>query len=549
MASTPMPDLTAPQNVGFVETDTAPIIHSVRWRHLPARHIFTDVGEVIRYHENNLLVINMAQHKVSYLDIYLLRNVTLSNMRVYLRFIRDTDGVLIEEPYTIGEGGATIKLENDPVNPELQVVKGIAFTQEDLGNGTPMYDFPSMSNEGIYEVWLKAVTNTGNELHVRVPFEWDLSAIPPTDPDPDPDPNTPGTIGYDEYQVIIIEGSSPFTKRPTTHYRMAGVGVLEVPHCFTRIETPGLPSISKPSDDPIVGDKPVEPCALTVVVDKASVNVGEIVKLIPTHVNTSGILDELYVYDTLDFKEVGDGEFESLRSGTATISVTIIYRDGQECTVDNTVTSIQLPPPCTLQAIATKTSMAIGETFKINMVHGNASGVANEDIVYDVASFTYDVATEVYTAKIGGAYMFTIAVEYKDGQRCLVTLAIDVAAPTPPPEPPPGTLLCGQQAEGGTGFGEFKYQVTETGKYYIAYNFDAADDTMHLWIGGKKVYSSPTTNYDNGSPFSFNYKPSDGELKVVMNDGSTGTYWTYTLYCPSNVPAEVKDSPKLKHVN
>lgn len=548
MTSTPMPDLTAPQNVGYDVTDAAPIIHSIRWRHLPTRYTFTDVDDVITYHESGPLVINMVKHTASYLDVYLLRSITLKSVKVYLRFIRDTDGVLIEEPYTVGEDGLAIKVENDTANVDLQVIRGIVFTQIDLKDGTPMYDFPSMSNEGIYEVWVKAVTSTGEELHVRIPFEWEFNVQPPVEPPPvDPPPVTgEPQAGYDEYQVVIIEGGSPFTKRPTTHYRMAGVAMLEIPYCFTRVDTPAKPSIDKPAEVPVIGNAPTGPCAMQLSTDKTSLEVGDVVTLIPTHGNKTGIIDTTYDFDATAFKEVGEGQFEALKEGTHTIGMTVIYGNSQECTVAVTVTATQLPPPCNLKATATKTTMPVGDTFKIDLIHGNTTGVDNKGIAYDSTSIKFDAITEVYTATVGGTYLFTVVVTYKDGQTCSTTVMIEVTAPT---TPPPGTLLCGQQAEGGTGFGEYKYQVQETGKYYIAYNFDGADDTMHLWIGGKKVYSSPTTTYDNGSPFSFDYKPADGELKVVMNDGSTGSYWTYTLYCPSNVPTEVKNSPKLQHVN
>lgn len=568
MAVTPVPDLTVPQNKGYVDTDTAPIIHSVRWRHLPSRYIFTDVNDVITYHQDGPLVINLDLHTVSYLDVYLRRDVVISEMKIYLRFVRESDNVLIEEPYLVGENGNTMKIEPDPVNGNLSVVKGIAFTQEDLNNGTPMYDFQNMSNEGVYEVWLKTVTDSGNELHVRVPFQWAIATTPPEDGGTTTEPTTPPSVDpdklhvrYDEYYVTIIEGDSPFTKRPSTHFRMAGVGMLQTPHCYERVETPKQPPIEKPADEPIVGDNPVEPCSLAVSPKQATAEVGKTVKFTLSHGNKSGIVRIDKKYDSNGLQELSDEEFEVLKEGSFSIEFIVVYKDGQECKVAVAVTGTPAPipepepepepptpaPSCQLKATSSKSSMLVNDTFKIDLTHGNTSGIVTTVISYPNDSFTYDDITKTYRALSAGAFVFEIKVKYTDGQECTTHVTVDVSAPTPPPEPPPGTLYCGDDsvANGNSGFGEYKHAVTEDGIYYIKYDFLGAPDRMYLWIGGKLVHDTGSRTYSAGSPFAFRYKPSDGELKVVMNDGSSGSQWRYTLYCPSNAPSDVKASAPL----
>lgn len=472
MAVTPVPDLSVPQNVGYDETSTSPVIHSARWRHLPSRYTFSDVQDVITYHDQGSLVIDIQSHSVSYLDIYLLKDVGITEFKVYLRFVRETDGVLIEERYTIGEGGRRLEIVNDPSNDNLKVVRGIAFTQNDLLDGTPMYDFMSMTKEGIYEVWFQALTSTGEELHVRIPFQWanltndGSSGGGDSGEDGGTSPET-GKLSenYDEYYVTLVEGSSPFTKRPSTHFRFAGIGMLANPFCFERIDdlqnpsdianpdTEEPPVIDRPSEEPIVGDDPLdEPCDLTLVDNLIMKEVGQIADFELVHSNNSGIVDIVGNYNPSYLEEVGETSFRVLNEGTFTVNFDVIYENGQECSVSATVT---------------------GE------------------------------------------------------------------------EPSEPSLSCGETAYGDRGHGEYIHDVSESGLYYVDYDFKSAPDTMYVYVGDSLIYSTGEMSNKDGSPFGFNYDPSQGQLKVVMNDGGSGTIWEYTLYCPSNVPDNVKNDATI----
>lgn len=557
MTVTPVPDLTVPQNVGFADTDTAPIIHSIRWRHLPSRYIFNDVGDVITYHQKGPLIIDIKQHTVSYLDVYFLRSAGIVSARAYLRFVKNTDGTLIEEPYTVGESGNTIVLADDTVNPDLLVMKGIAFTQTDLGDGTPMYDFMSMSDEGIYEVWVKAVTSDNKELHVRIPFQW-ANLVPST---PDGTGGTPPPSGvedhspklehYDEYYVTIVEGDSAFTKRPSTHFRMAGIGMLQAPYCYERINTPPQAPIMKPVDVPIIGDTPAPPCALELSPISLQGDVGSTVKFTLVHKNTSGVLKVVTQVDDTAISDLGDGEVEILKSGTFPVTFIVTYNDGQECKISGTVTGVTPPPQpepptpvptpspftCDLSVTGDLTA-EVGQTITLQLDQGaNSGGVVDVSYPQEVTK----TGDYTFTSPTIGAYTIEFTVTYPEGI-CKKTVVIEFTAPTQQPSPTsPGTLMCGHTADGDTGYAERTVNATESGVYYIEYNFFAAEDRMYVYAGNKLIYDTGLKTYSSGSPFGFHYSPADGVLKIVMNDGKgTGTRWNYTIYCPSNVPNDIK---------
>jgi hypothetical protein len=564
MAVNPVPDLTVPQNVGFVDTDTAPIIHSVRWRHLPARYIYSDVTDVITYHQDGPLVIDINTHNVSYLDVYFLKNVGIVSAQAYLRFVTETDSTLIEEPYTVGEGGKVIEAVADPVNSNLLVMSGIAFTQKDLGDGTPMYDFMSMAEEGVYEVWVKVVTDTTNELHVRIPFQW-ANLVPGsgdggggTTPPNDGEDHSPTLDKFDEYYVTIVEGDSAFTKRPSTHFRLAGIGMLQNPYCFERVETPALTPIIKPADEPIIGDTPAQPCEFEVTPTSKQVKVGSTDKFTLVHKNTSGVLKVALKTDTSAITDLGEGEFEVKKSGTFPAEFITTYIDGQECKYTVSIQGVTPPPPpqepepnpdptpeptpepnptpftCDLSITGTTTAQ-VGQSVILTLSQGKNNGgvisVAKPSEVNLTGFYTF-------TSQTAGAYQIEFTVTYPEGI-CRKSVTIEFTSP-PPTTPPPGTLNCGQTANGDSGFGEYTHSVTEDGIYYIEYNFFAAPDRMYVYAGDTLIYDTGTKTYSDGSPFGFNYKPSDGELRVVMNDGSSGTKWSYTLYCPSSVPTDIK---------
>jgi hypothetical protein len=555
MAVTPVPDLTFPQNQGFEENDTSPIIHSVRWRHLPSRYIFADVHDVVTYHQKGPLVIDINAHTVSYLDVYFLKDVGITEAKAYLRFVRKSDGTLIEEPYLFGEGGRSITIEPDVVNQNLMVMKGIAFTQRDLGDGTPMYDFISMAGEGVYEVWIKAVTDTNKELHLRVPFQW-ANLVPDSGGTGGSGNEGSGSGGgvegelhaqYDEYYVTIVEGDSPFTKRPSTHFRLAAIGMLMKPYCFVRKDTPKQPPIEKPADSPVIGDKPTPPCALTINPTTVNKSTGETATFTLNHANTSGVLKIETKFDNTALEDLGNGSFKVLKNGTFPVDFTVIYNDGQECKVTGTIVG---EFSCEFDVTASVTTTEVGQTITFTYNHGKNSGLL-KGVSMELPPEVTKVGDNKVTSNTAGAFQIKFIADYGDGNLCEKTLIVEFTHPTPPPSgggdngSGGNVILCGQTANSSSGFGEFTHPVTEEGIYYIEYDFFGAVDRMFVYVGGNLIYDTGERKYKDGSPFGFHYKPSDGELKVRMNNAGSGTKWAYTLYCPSSVPQEVKDKATI----
>ncbi|TKI29296.1 hypothetical protein FC683_19105, partial [Bacillus cereus] len=113
-------------------------------------------------------------------------------------------------------------------------------------------------------------------------------------------------------------------------------------------------------------------------------------------------------------------------------------------------------------------------------------------------------------------------------------------------KPGENVLKCGQTAQGGMGYGEYIHAVSEEGICYVEYDFFSAPDRMRVFVNNELIYDTSRKMDKEGSPFGFYYKPDDGELRVVMNDGQDkGSRWSYTLYCGSSVPSDVKLKAKI----
>lgn len=432
MSVTPVTDFTFSQNDGFVLTDTSPIIHSIRWRHLTSGYTFINVEDVTVYHETNDLTIDINTTPLSLIDVYFRKSAGITSAELYLRFVRESTGTLVEEPVTIGEGGKTISLL-DATDPDLQEMTGVAFTNQDQGDGTPIYDFLSMAGSGMYELWVKATNSTGT-LHLRVPFQFAGLTSTTTTTEP---------IDHDGYIVSVVEGSSPFTKRPTVGFRPAGVGLLKQAFCFSRVLTPPTLSVSNPSPGPISGI-PVTPPLCEFEVSPASINglVGDIVSFVPTHKNTSGVQIIDAIYDTTKLDQISDFEFELLVSGNPTIIFEVVYNDGQMCDYEVTlsVSELQLSFSCDLSLDVSTVAPASSSSpeslcqFSItgdDTVHGevtiffshaNTSGVSSLTSSYDTSLLSLASGTNdkhVYkTLADNGNVDLILEVVYNDGQVC-----------------------------------------------------------------------------------------------------------------------------------
>lgn len=438
--STPLPDLTIPQNVGFDTADTSPIIHSIKWRHVPDVVEFSSVGEVITYHDTGVLKIDIQNHKASYLDIYFLRNSTTTNMSVTtrLRYVSPTTSLTVIEPITKGEKGKQLTLTNMDENSTLLHMGSLVFTHIDLKDGSPAYDFTTMANEGVYEVWVACETEDGKELNIRIPFEFsnfDKRDEKPTDPDEDDHPKeATERKAQDEYVVKIVEGDSPLTKVPSTHFRMAAVALLKKKYCFERmpIEVKKFETTPPPPPPP-----PPPPCGLKANIEDDSPSIEDIVKVVLTHSNTIGIVSETYTTDSESLDDKGNGYFKCISEGTASIHVVVSYIDGQQC-----------------------------ET----------------DIAFDIAGRTARCGEIVKSSK--------------------------------------------------SGYDSTTYGTNIKGTYTINYDFYDTDDVMNVYAGTKLLHTTGIKKNKEGSPFTFDYDPKDGKLKVVMNEEGEGFGWEYSLTCP-----------------
>lgn len=440
--SIPVPDLTTPQNVGFDITDTSPIIHSIKWRHVSDAVKFSNVGEVVAYHDTEILKIDIQNHKASYLDVYFLRNNMTKNMSVTarLRYVSPTTSHMVIEPITKGEKGKQLTLTNMDEDSTLLRMGSLVFTHIDLKDGSPAYDFTTMANEGVYEVWVKCETDAGKELHIRIPFEFsnfDKRDEKPTAPGEDEPPKeTTERKAQDEYVVKIVEGDSPLTKVPSTHFRMAAVALLKNKYCFERmpVELKKFESTPPPPAPP-----PPSPCGLKASVDVDNPSIGDIIKVGLTHSNTTGIVSETYITDNELLDDKGNGYFKCLSEGTASMHVVVSYIDGQQC-----------------------------ET----------------DVAFEVAG---------------------------------------------------RNAKCGEVVKGSkSGYDSTTYDTNIKGTYTINYDFYDANDVMNVYAGTKLLHTTGIKKNKEGSPFTFDYDPKDGKLRVVMNEEGEGTGWEYSLSCPES---------------
>lgn len=351
----------------------------------------------------------------------------------------------------------------------------------------------------------------------------------------------PNTID-DEYYVTIVEGNSPFTKRPSTHFRLAAIGMLMNSYCFVRKDTPNQPPISKPADSPVIGDKPTPPCALTINPTTVNKSTGETATFTLNHANQSGVLKVETKFDTTALEDLGNGSFKVLKDGTFPVDFIVIYNDGQECKVTGTIVG---EFSCEFDVTASVTTTEVGQTITFTYNHGKNASLL-KGVSMELPPEVTKVGDNKVTSNIAGAFQIRFIADYGDGNLCEKTLIVEFTQQTPPPSSGgDNVILCGQTVNSLSGFGEFIHPVTEEGIYYIEYDFLGAEDRMYVYVGGQLIHDTGERKYKEGSPFGFHYKPSDGELKVKMNNAGSGTKWTYTLYCPSSVPQEVRDKATI----
>lgn len=328
-----LPPISSPSK-GYGE-QTGTIITGVRWWDVPHNEVvrFTSGGEVLNYHETHVKVIDAQTDPNPTLEVYLDRDVRDLNHNVYLRY--EKSGQIVEE-------SLNISVKNHPEDPNTVILGTIYLYTRDMGDGVPFYDYSSMSGEGMYEIVVRAYDENGDYISIRIPFRFiNLESKPPTNRDDTKGLKDPR---IDEYYVAILEGVTPFNKRPATPYRAAGIGILKSRACVARIRTEPRPPINRPADEPVVGTPPSPPCAFRVSPASASGAVGDTVTFSFSHANQSGVLsiDAIYDHNVLD--RVTENSFYLKQEGVHEIHFTALYEDGQECVADTVFVEV-VPPP------------------------------------------------------------------------------------------------------------------------------------------------------------------------------------------------------------
>ncbi|MCY8119616.1 M23 family metallopeptidase [Bacillus spizizenii] len=123
-----------------------------------------------------------------------------------------------------------------------------------------------------------------------------------------------------------------------------------------------------------------------------------------------------------------------------------------------------------------------------------------------------------------------------------------------PPETSPedvegeNKVACGQTVKSGNGSSSFTHKVTKAGYVYVEWEMYEAKDRIAIYTGSKKRFAlDKPVSHGDGGPIGFYYRPSDGEIKVKINEGgvSYGTGWKYTLYCPGTAPKSVVSKARI----
>lgn len=531
MALDQLPALTQNPNQGFNPTDPSPI-SSLKWRHLSTAYQFTDVQDVLDYH-NNVLHIDLQSQPLSLLDLEFETSANLTSVTLSMRFIRDSDGQLVETPLTVGEKGNSLGIANHPSDPTKRVIRGISVTNQDQFDGTPIYDFNNMGEEGVYEIVVRMEDSTGNILYLRIPFQFDNFHQQPTNPGGGtPGGSGGGVIKADEYYVTITEGVTPFTKRPATHYRMAAIGVMYDPYCFKRIETPPTPYVANPAPAPIAPGAPPVPCAFKVTPETATGSVGSTVKFNFTHVNTSGVIGITAQFDSNALNQLADDEFEILIDGTHDIKFVAQYSDGQECEFEVQVVGVF---QCHLTA-SQDGSKEVGEAITVTLSHGSNSALNPlvSVIVPQGITQTGDYTFETTTGE--GAYEVQFNVTYDGGYTCTTKVVLEFTQPM---------AQCGELTTGGSGQDVRNMEITTAGTVYIHFDLKGAKDSIYLYgLNGTPIWQLLDEVYNHYISFNFDPAIHGNGITIAMNEQGGGSGWGYTVYCPCdpNIPPTVKNN-------
>lgn len=526
-----LPDLSNPSQ-GYNPTDN-PIIYGFRWTHWSSIHQFQTVEDVLNYHNEHIEVIDVTSNSAPSLIVYFV-GAALSKAEVFLRYMKNdkviTESITFHNP-----------LEIDPNNSSLRRITGIRFATRNLGDGRPFFDFSNLAGEGPYECLIKATDIGGNFLTVRIPFQFtNLIQQPPEPGQGDEDEETPGveeppsggTQGNtvkEEYTLTIIEGVSPFTKRPSTHYRPAAVGVLKGITCVQRVPTPSSHHISNPTDKPIEGIPYIPPpCDFRVTPTQVTGYRGDIVEFYFTHGNDSGVLEIVADYDPSIVEQLEDNVFRLKGEGTTEISFIVTYLDGQQCEAVSKV-NVQVLFACDFSVYPSGgvDTVPVHQSITFEIDHGrNIDPDSNRAVrierEYDTTKMLRNGDT--YTGLEAGSFPIKYTAYYSDSDVCVETVVANFEA-----------LPCGTTTEGGRGPADHTYNLgSKPGWVEIHYRFFALPDKMEVFDSRGNLVASTNGEKvrEEGSPLRFYYEPEMGNIRVIMNDGIEGSRWEYTIGCP-----------------
>lgn len=98
--------------------------------------------------------------------------------------------------------------------------------------------------------------------------------------------------------------------------------------------------------------------------------------------------------------------------------------------------------------------------------------------------------------------------------------------------------LCGDyDINSGSGKVELIHQLTtnQSGTVVIEYDFYGADDTMDVYFANDMTTKIAATGVASGAgslSFYYDHNFDYSKIKIVMNEGITGSSWEYKVFCP-----------------
>lgn len=140
-----------------------------------------------------------------------------------------------------------------------------------------------------------------------------------------------------DYRLKVIESSSPLTKRPSTGFRLAVLGILQKDKCYVgTLEAEQVSGVSKASPLPILSLSKALECDISISPNSIVGNVGDVIDVTISHGENSDIFKE-YVYNDSRFsiKDTSDGiQVKLLEETSTSLRIGVNYEGCLECTLD-----------------------------------------------------------------------------------------------------------------------------------------------------------------------------------------------------------------------